>query len=78
MALTRLDGQTFYLNPILVETIEATPDTVILLTSGHRYVVRDSIDQVLRAWEGAMSCVHPGLAAVAQPILGRESGDGQS
>lgn len=76
MALSRLDGQTFYLNPVLVETVEATPDTVILLTSGHRYVVRDPVEVVRRAWEGAMGCVYPGMAAVSHLATAKGEGDG--
>jgi flagellar protein FlbD len=76
MALSRLDGQAFYLNPILVETIEATPDTVILLTSGHRYVVRDPIQSVLQSWATAMSGVHPGMAAVTHLTTAKERDDG--
>lgn len=74
MALSRLDGQTFHLNPLLVETVEATPDTVILLTSGHRYVVRDPLEDVLRTWEDAMSGVYPGMAAVSHPTKGESDG----
>lgn len=46
VALTRLNGTTFFLNPDLLETMEATPDTVLLLTNGHRYVVRESPEEV--------------------------------
>jgi flagellar protein FlbD len=70
MALTRLDGALFYLNPLLVETIEATPDTVILLTSGHRYVVREGVTEAVRAWQDALAGVHPRIAAVA-PLAGK-------
>lgn len=76
MALSRLDGQTFYLNPVLIETVEATPDTVILLTSGHRYVVRDPIEVVLRTWEEAMSGVYPRAAAVSHLAMAKEEDDG--
>lgn len=37
--LTRLNHVQFYLNPDLVEQIERTPDTVIRLTTGVRFVV---------------------------------------
>lgn len=40
--LTRLDGSRFYLNAELIETVEAAPDTHIMLTNGHRYVVSES------------------------------------
>jgi flagellar protein FlbD len=40
--LTRIDGTTFYLNPDLIEVVEATHDTHITLTNGHRYVCAES------------------------------------
>lgn len=36
--LTRIDGTTFYLNPDLIELLEATHDTHVTLINGHRYV----------------------------------------
>jgi len=44
--LTRLNGKTFLLNAELVETIEATPDTTIRLTSGRTYVVKEDCPTV--------------------------------
>jgi len=43
----RLDGAPFYLNAELVETVEATPDTVIVLVNGHRYIVKEQIEDVI-------------------------------
>ena len=43
----RLDGSRFVLNADLIETIEATPDTVLRLTNGKVYVVKESVDDVL-------------------------------
>lgn len=39
--VTRLNGKTFYLNPDLIETMEITPDTVITLKGGNKYVVTE-------------------------------------
>jgi len=36
--LTRLNGEAFVLNAELIETIVASPDTVVTLVNGHRYV----------------------------------------
>jgi flagellar protein FlbD len=44
--LTRLNGEAFVLNAELIETIAASPDTVITLVNGHRYVVKESVDTV--------------------------------
>jgi len=43
----RLDGTPFYLNATLVETVEATPDTVIVLVNGHRYVVQEKAQEIV-------------------------------
>ena len=40
--LTRLNGTTFLLNSDLIEIIEETPDTVISLTTGRKFVVKES------------------------------------
>ncbi|KLU60378.1 flagellar protein (FlbD) [Peptococcaceae bacterium CEB3] len=39
--VTRLNKKSFYLNPDLIETMEQTPDTVITLTGGNKYVVTE-------------------------------------
>lgn len=44
--LHRIHGNgTFLVNPDLVETIEACPDTVVTLVNKHRYVVEESIEE---------------------------------
>lgn len=40
--VTRLNGTIFFINPDLIMTIEPTPDTVITLTTGEKYVVTDA------------------------------------
>jgi len=44
--LTRLNGDPFLLNSDLIEHVEMTPDTVINLTTGHQFMVRESADDV--------------------------------
>jgi flagellar protein FlbD len=46
--VTRLNGEQFALNPDLIERVEAHPDTVVFLVDGTRYVVRETVDEVLR------------------------------
>ena len=45
--LTRLNGSEFALNPDLVHRAEATPDTVLSLVDGTRYVVAESVDELI-------------------------------
>ena len=45
--LTRFhSGERFAVNTDLIERIEETPDTVITLTNGTRFVVQESIDEI--------------------------------
>lgn len=39
--VTRLNGTEIVVNADLIETIEATPDTVVTLVDGTRYVVEE-------------------------------------
>ncbi|MGI5817255.1 MAG: flagellar FlbD family protein [Armatimonadota bacterium] len=45
--LTALNGRELVINALLVERIEAVPDTVITLTSGNAFVVREDVDTVI-------------------------------
>lgn len=44
--LTRINSTKFMLNPDIIETMEETPDTVITLTNGHKYIVSESTEQI--------------------------------
>ncbi|MGN6608560.1 MAG: flagellar FlbD family protein [Jatrophihabitans sp.] len=44
--LTRLGGPVFALNPDLIERAEATPDTVVTLVNGSKYVIRESLEEL--------------------------------
>lgn len=44
--LTRLDGTTFLLNENMIETVNETPDTVIVLENGHSFIVRESMKEL--------------------------------
>ena len=45
--LTRINHSPLVLNSDLIEHIEANPDTVISLTSGQKYVVMESAEDVI-------------------------------
>ncbi|KXZ39773.1 flagellar protein FlbD [Alkalithermobacter thermoalcaliphilus JW-YL-7 = DSM 7308] len=46
--LTRLNKDEFVVNCDLIEIIEKTPDTVITLTTGKKYVVKEDIDTIIK------------------------------
>ena len=47
LEVTRLNGQKIVINCDLIEYIDANPDTTISLTTNNRYVVKESVEEVL-------------------------------
>lgn len=47
--LTRLNDEAFVLNAELIKTVEASPNTVITITSGNKYIVKEEVQQVIDA-----------------------------
>lgn len=48
ITLTKLNDVTFVLNCDLIETIQENPDTTIHLTTGKIYIVRESMEEVVK------------------------------
>ncbi len=46
ISLRRLNNQPVMVNADLIESLEATPDTVVTLTSGNKLLVRDSMEEI--------------------------------
>ena len=47
IVLTRLNESTFAVNPDLIERIQASPDTSIVLVDGTTFIVRESVEHVI-------------------------------
>ena len=45
--VTRLNGSEIVINADLIETVEATPDTIVTLVDGTRYVVEESPSELI-------------------------------
>jgi flagellar protein FlbD len=45
--VTRLGGKPFYLNSDLIESLESSPDTTLVLTNGKRVIVREAPEDVI-------------------------------
>lgn len=45
--VTRLNGQEITLNAELIEAVEACPNTVISLATNNRYLVKETVDEVV-------------------------------
>jgi flagellar protein FlbD len=46
--LTRLNGPEFALNPDLIERADVTPDTVITLVDGTKYIIAETLTELAR------------------------------
>jgi flagellar protein FlbD len=66
------DAEPFHLNPDMILTVEATPDTVVTLASGAKVVVAEAPDRVvgeILSWRSeiladALSGRRPALRAI--------------
>ena len=45
--LTRLNSKPFVINADLINFVEETPDTLIVMSNGDRLHVRESVDEVV-------------------------------
>lgn len=45
--LTRLNKTILIVNAELIEFIEATPDTIVTLTTGRKVVVRETVEELI-------------------------------
>jgi flagellar protein FlbD len=47
ISVTRLNGAAMWLNALLVEMVEESPDTYITLVTGKRLIVLEKADEVI-------------------------------
>jgi|TergutMp193P3_1026864.scaffolds.fasta_scaffold81223_3 flagellar protein FlbD len=48
IALQKLNGEQFVLNSDHIESIESTPDTLVTLSNGKKFLVSNTIEDVVR------------------------------
>ena len=48
IAVTRINGTAFILNAEQIKLLESTPDTMITLLSGERWIVKESVEEVVQ------------------------------
>ena len=46
--LTRLNGEEYYINPHMIESVEIHPDTTLLLLSGKHVVIKEKVDELIK------------------------------
>ena len=48
IAVTRLDGSGLVVNTDLIERVERTPDTLVVMSGGERLYVREAPEEIIR------------------------------
>ena len=48
ITLTKLNGVSFVLNCDLIEQVSANPDTTVDLTNGNFYIVKETVDDIVK------------------------------
>ena len=74
ITLTRLSGTAFVLNADLIERLDSTPDTVVTLVDGKKYVVAESMSEIaarVRAYRGEIIALGTHLGAEPTDHAGR-------
>lgn len=65
--LTRLNGSELWLNPLLLESVEATPDSVVTLSNGHKYIVLEKPEVI----EDLAVSFYRGIGLIGASLPGR-------
>lgn len=63
--LTRLDGNALWVNAELIVTVEATPDTVLLLSGGQHLMVKEKPEEVVERTVAYKRRIHAGPVRLA-------------
>ena len=69
IALTRLNGSELVLNCTHIISVEATPDTVVTLTTGEKLLVRDSVKEIVARTGAYLRGLAPTPQATPAPVV---------
>ncbi|MDR3147637.1 MAG: flagellar FlbD family protein [Treponema sp.] len=59
--VTRLDGVEYFLNPHQIESIEIHPDTTLVMLTGKKLIVRESVQELIRRIEEYRRRIFPSM-----------------
>ena len=71
IALTKLNGQEMVVNAELIEIVEKTPDTIISLVTGKKFMVRETVEEVTERVMAYRRELPPFWKKVAQNLEGK-------
>ncbi len=62
--VTKLNDVKIIINADLIETIEATPDAVITLLNGKKFVVKENVEEIMTRAILYQQRVHSGITVI--------------
>ncbi|MBW7997693.1 MAG: flagellar FlbD family protein [Candidatus Glassbacteria bacterium] len=71
ITLTKLNGQEMVINAELIESVEKTPDTIVGLVTGKRFMVRETVEDVVALVMEYRRQLPPFWRKVAQNLKGQ-------
>ena len=74
--LHRLNGAEVVVNAELVETVESHPDTVLVLATGNKFVVQESVSEVIQRVVEYRKSVYVGASYLPEFLRGEEDAKG--
>lgn len=48
ITITRLNDKEIVINAELIETVEETPDTTITMTTGRKYIAKETSEEIIK------------------------------
>ncbi|OPA77600.1 flagellar protein D [Paenibacillus selenitireducens] len=57
ISVTRLNGSPIWLNALLIESVEESPDTYITLVTGKKIIVLEKSSEVIRLMKDYLSSI---------------------
>ena len=76
--VTRLNGAVFALNPDLVERADCTPDTVVTLVDGTKYVIAESVPEFIDSVRHYRASLISQASRLEEPAVVPDTGDGRT
>jgi flagellar protein FlbD len=73
--LHRLNGQEMVINAELIESVEGHPDTMIVLATGNKFVVKETVSEVIRLVVEYRKKVYVGASYLPEFLRGEEKGE---
>lgn len=71
IVLTRLNRSRFAVNPDLIERVQATPDTTLIMVDGATFVVTETMDDVI----ARITRFRAGVLAAAADLIAANGAD---